>query len=254
MNVVIVEDESKSAKELVNILAEIDPHIKVLSICESIKEGMEWFGGHPDPDLVFSDIQLADGSSFEIYTRLNLSSPIIFFTAFDNYLLNAFETNGIGYLLKPIVMEDVKKALDKYHRLHDRKSPPGQAQAIGNIYQQMRRTYKSSLLVYRGEHIIPLPVSEISFIYSTNAMTVIYTSSNQRYDIKSTIDNLESQLDTQQFFRANRQFLIQRRSVTAVERFFARKLTVKLSVAAPEIILISKARAGEFLRWLEGMS
>ncbi|MBB4802138.1 two-component system LytT family response regulator [Flavobacterium nitrogenifigens] len=251
-NILIIEDEAKAARELSKILYVIDDTLNVAGTVDSIEQAVEWFSKNEHPDLIFSDIQLADGLCFEIFERTEIKSPVIFCTAFDDYMMNAFETNGISYILKPISRQKVEKALEKFELIKSLYSKDGTAQTkISDFYRQIKN-YKTALLVNQKEKIIPIQVREIAFYYLDKSGVTITTLSNQKYFISSSMDEIENFLDPQVFYRANRQFLINRAAIVNAERYFARKLLLKLCVSIPETIIVSKAKASDFLHWLEG--
>jgi two-component system, LytTR family, response regulator LytT len=251
MKVLIIEDERKAAHELQTILSEIRPAIKVLDILESVDDAVEWFSHHDEPDLIFCDIQLADGLSFDIFRQVKLSAPVVFCTAFDEYVQNAFDANGINYLLKPINAEKLAKSLDSYDNL--KKAFNKDASFLEKMEKLLgkARPYKSTILVHQKGKIIPVKVNDIAFFRYDNGVISVSLFNNQTYFINDTLEDIESSLDPSAFFRANRQFLINRQSVQNVERYFARKIIVKLSVKTPEEITISKVRVNTFLSWLE---
>ena len=243
MNVLIIEDEARSAKELVQLVAAADAGLRVVAILESVEQGVAWLSVNPHPDLIFSDIQLTDGSSFDIFRRLTVSCPIIFVTAFDDYLMDAFETNAISYLLKPVTKEKVEGALGKLRVLRGEGS-------VENLLSQLKQPYKNTLLVNMREKIIPVAVRDIAYCYSEHSVVEVCTLQQQKYFITVSMDELEKTLDPELFFRANRQFLVGRAAIANAERAFSRKLTVRLTVPTAEEIVVSKAKASEFLHWL----
>lgn len=252
MNVLIIEDEAKAARELSNMLVHIDDTINVLTILDSVEQSLQWFANHQQPDLIFSDIQLADGLCFDIYQQINIQSPVVFCTAFDEYLMDAFDTNAVSYLLKPITHEKLEKALDKFNMLRSAFEKEKDQTAFTGLLQQLKYNYKTALLVHYKEKIIPVQVKDIAFFYLDKTVLNITTVSNQKYFMSSTMDEVEKMLDPSVFYRANRQFIINKTAIMNAEHFFARKLVVKLCVEAPENIVVSKAKASEFLHWLEG--
>ncbi|MBO9564322.1 MAG: response regulator transcription factor [Niastella sp.] len=254
MRVLIIEDESKAARELQQILQAIDADLEVVATIESVERALQWFAVHPLPDLIFSDIQLADGLCFDLFRQRRIATPVIFCTAFDEFLLHAFDTNAISYLLKPITREKVARALDKFSEMKAAFAKGPAQQNLQQLLQQLPPSYKTALLVHQQEKIIPLAVKEIAFFYLDNNLITATTLNNQKYFLTTTLEELEKLLDPSLFYRANRQFLIGRHAVLNAERFFARKLVVKLQVASPEVIVVSKARASAFLQWLEGTS
>lgn len=250
-NIIIIEDEAKAARELAGILKLIDESINVITILDSVEQSLEWFQQNEQPDLIFSDIQLADGLCFDIYDQVRIKSPIVFCTAFDDYLMNAFETNAVSYLLKPITIEKVEKAWDKFNALRNVFDKDDSTKNLHNLLQQVRYKYKTALLVSLRDKIIPIQVKDIAFFYFENKTVTIRTNTNQKYTLSSTLDDLEKVLNPVMFYRANRQFIINKGSLINAERFFARKLVAKLQVDTPETIIISKAKASEFLSWIE---
>jgi two-component system response regulator LytT len=252
MKILIIEDEINAAKELEKILLHLDPSNIILAILDSVEASITFLRGNNLPDLIFSDIQLADGMCFEIYREVPLIKPIIFCTAYDEYMLEAFETSALSYLLKPITEQTVAKAIEKYHGLKAAFEPIAATRSVQQLGEHLQYTYKKTILIEQRENIIPLPVQDIAYLYLENAVIQIGTNKNQQYFTTSTLDELERILDPEVFYRANRQFIINRLAISKIERFFSRKLIAKLVVKTPETVVISKANASDFLRWLEG--
>ncbi|MDJ1495523.1 LytTR family DNA-binding domain-containing protein [Cytophagaceae bacterium DM2B3-1] len=252
LTILIIEDEIKAARELQKLLEELQPGCHIIAILQSVEEAIHWLKNNSVPDLIFSDIQLADGLCFDIFKTVRLHSPIIFCTAFDEYAIRAFETNSIDYLLKPIDKVKLGKSLDKYDSLKQIYSGNKEYEAkLEALFSQIRKPYKTSLLVHFKEKIIPLKTEEIAFFHYTNGIVHVLTQRNQQHVINYTLDELEAMVDPQVFYRANRQFIINRNAISNAEHYFARKLTVKLHIPTPEPIVISKAKASDFLHWLE---
>jgi len=246
MNILIIEDEAKAARGIIKILAEIDNTIKIVAVIESVKDALAWFKENDQPDLIFSDIQLSDGLCFDIYQNIKVTSPIVFCTAFDEYLMQAFETCAISYLLKPINREKIEVALDKYQTMQS----SFHNENIDKLMTYLKPAYKSVLLINYKEKIIPVQTKDIAcFHWDENALTLI-TLKGQKYNYSASLDEMERILDPSLFFRANRQYLINRDAIRDIERFFARKLTVKLTVGTPESIVIGKMKASDFLKWV----
>jgi two-component system LytT family response regulator len=252
MKVVIIEDEVKAARELEKMLHQIDDTMDIEAVIDSVEQAIKWFGSNTHPDLIFSDIQLSDGLSFDIFRQTEIKSPVIFCTAYDEYLLNAFDTNAISYLLKPLESEKLEKAIEKFNSLKSVFTIGLSGSNILGLLRGLKQNYKSSLLVNHREKIIPVQIKEIAFFYLVNNVVQAFTLNGQKYFLSSSLDELEQSIDPSLFYRANRQFFINRSCILNVERFFARKLVVKLLVEAPETIIVSKAKATEFLQWLEG--
>lgn len=251
--VLIIEDEIKTAKELKSLIESLREDMQVLTILPSIKAAVAWFNTNPMPQLILSDIQLADGLSFDIYRQVAIDTPIIFCTAFDEYAIQAFDANGIDYLLKPIDEEKLLRGLNKYdkQRVNQLQEDDGYKNQLDSLLQQMERPYKSSLLIHFQEKIIPVKSTEIDFIHSESGIVTIHTKNKQRYFTNHTLDALEHMLNPAIFFKANRQFIINRDSILNIEHYFTRRLVVKLNQATPEAVIISKVKASDFLKWIE---
>ncbi len=247
MKIVIIEDEPKTANNLEKILKTIDSKFRIIEIIDSVEMGLEYFEESGFPDLIFSDIQIADGLSFEIFSIKPPTCPIIFCTAFDQYALQAFRVNGIDYLLKPFSQADVQKSLEKYHKLTE-NSPTNAS--FQTLLEELQKPKKQSILINYREKIIPINIRTIPFFYSVNHTTNIYHEGKEQI-VNYSLDELEKILDTSQFYRANRQFIINKAFIREVEHYFARKLVVLLNIQTPEIIIISKGKASDFLRWME---
>lgn len=252
MRVIIIEDEAKTAKELKSMLQEIDSEIRIEAVLPSVATAVIWLQQNPAPELIFSDIQLGDGLSFEIFREVQTEAPVIFCTAFDEYAIRAFESNSIDYLLKPVDEAMLQKSMEKYLRLKGHLT--GGAQRGSNMQKvlaQMDSGYKQNILVHYREQIIPVRVNEIQFVYASEGTVHLHTAKDKSYLIQYTIEQLETMLNPQQFFRANRQFIINRDVVKNIEHYFNRKLYVSTSIETPERIIISKIKAQPFLRWME---
>lgn len=251
MNVVVMEDEIRSANELTHLLGEIDPHIRVVARFDSVEQALEWFPLHPSPDLVIADIQLADGLSLDVFRQLTISSPVIFCTAYDEYILQAFDACAVSYILKPVTIEKLKAALFKLESMRQSFSAGGQRPWLKQLGAEIYSQRRSALLVNERDKIIPLPVEDIAFCYLARGSVQLHNMNGDKYSYQSSLDEMEKILDPAKFYRANRQFIINRAAVRNAERYFARKLVLRLSVPVPETVVVSKARASAFLRWLQ---
>ncbi len=259
MTVLILEDEAITAEELRHYVGDIDPTIEVLALLETIEEAVCFLNTHDSPDLIFSDIQLADGLSFEVFEQVPVRCPVIFCTAFDEYALQAFSTNGIDYVLKPFDRKAIASSLSKFRMLQTAfqgtaSDGPGQPmlnEPLQRLIDELRPTRRSSFLVnYKGKYY-PVPVSDIAFFYTENEIVWLHKLSGEKYALNHTLDELETLLDPACFYRANRQFIICYKAIQEFEPYFNRKLVLGLLPAPPEPVLVSKAKAGDFMRWLE---
>ena len=253
MKIVIIEDETRTAKELASMLYNLDNSIDVKAIIPSVAAGIKWFTQNENPDLIFSDIQLGDGLSFEIFTEVQIETPIIFCTAFDKYAIRAFESNSVDYLLKPIEEETLAKSLEKFNRFKEHLilNATAHRKLAATLSNKTDPTYKQRLLVHYQDKIIPIKTVDIQFIYSSGGNTTLFTTEHSSYPIQYTIEQLEKLLDPGQFFRANRQFIINRDSVKNIEHYSNRKLHIQTDQTPPEKIVVSKLKASLFLSWIE---
>ena len=250
MKVVIVEDELVAAQKLERLISQSNDDIQVIAILQSVDESIEWFTLNTAPDLVFMDIHLADGSAFSIFDKVQISCPIIFTTAYDEYALKAFEVNSIDYLLKPINEKSFEHAMNKFRNLAATKSYD--TDMLANVlaaFKDTKKVYKSNFLIPHKDKFIPLAVDKIACLYTENKMVKIITSDNQTYTIDSSLEDMYAQLDPAQFFRANRQYIISHNSIKDISIWFGSKLSVNLNVIVPEKIIVSKARVPEFKVW-----
>ncbi len=256
MKVLIIEDERKPAQELKQLLLQLRPEWQVLDILPGAEDAIEWFAVNPMPDLIFSDIQLADATSFRIFEQVKPACPIIFCTAYDEYAIKAFETNGIDYLLKPIDSAKLEKSLEKLTRFETMfgTDNPAGYDLISQLIGKMKAGSNKTLLVHYKEKIIPLKYSEVAYFYYQQGIVITKLHTGQQYFLAKTIDELENLANPDDFFRANRQYLLNRNAIKSAERFFGRKLVAHLHVELPEPIVVSKAKSGAFLLWLEGIN
>ena len=230
MKILIVEDETVAYENLVEILAEVAPEAEVVGNTESVRQTVRWLQTKPKPDLLLMDIHLSDGSSFAIFDIIQVETPIIFTTAYDQYALDAFRVNSIDYLLKPIKPQELRRALDKYSRF----SPPellSYLARLGQLSASPEPKYKDKLLIPFKDKLLPIGTSEIACFYTTDKNT---------------------QLNPAHFQRANKQFIVARESVKDLTIWFDNRLLVTLDVEVPERIYVSKNKAAEFKSWIAG--
>ncbi|WP_321374153.1 LytTR family DNA-binding domain-containing protein [uncultured Draconibacterium sp.] len=251
MKALIIEDENPAAKQLINILKKLND-IEVVDILDSIKSTIQWFKINAQPDVVFMDIHIADGSAFKIFDFIEITCPIIFTTAYDEYAINAFKVNSVDYLLKPITQEAVEKAFKKINVLTGEKSTQ---QEISQIIKELNRTksYKTHFLAsVKGSKMVPLLAEEIAFFYINEGKVKAVNVDKKEYQLDFTLDELNTKLNPVDFFRANRQFIVSRKGIKELDSWFNGRLSVVLKIPAPEKILISRTRVGEFKAWFTG--
>jgi DNA-binding LytR/AlgR family response regulator len=249
MKVLIIEDETAAARNLRSIIKKVLPQAEVLATLESVAEAVEWFEANSAPDLVFMDIHLADGESFRIFEKVDIVSPIIFTTAYDEYALKAFQVNSIDYLLKPIKEEELKRAIDKLERL----SQSELAERRAGIEEVARNKGEQKVfLIPVRDKIVPLRVEDVAFFYTTDEKVRAFDGEGNSYPMDRSLDKLMKILSERDFFRANRQFIISRGAVGDISVWFGSRLSINLKVKSPERIVISKDRVPEFKRWFVG--
>jgi len=249
MKALIIEDEVLAAQSLQKLITEVAPETEIIGVLQSIEESVAWFDENPMPDLVFMDIHLADGSSFAIFERTQITCPVIFTTAYDEYALKAFEVSSIDYLLKPINRNDLTRAMNKFNALVGEKL--NNNNAIENLLHQigLKKNYKSCFLVPERDKLIPLPTANIAYIYIEDKLVKTIALDGHTYYMSQTLDDIMAQLNPDDFFRANRQFIVSRKAIKDMTIWFGNKLSLNLLVEVPEEIIISKAKVAEFKTW-----
>ena len=253
MKIVIIEDERLTADDLADTILQIEPTAEIAAKLLSVKESISFFSKNTQPDLIFSDIQLGDGLSFEIFTAVTLEVPVIFCTAFNEYALNAFKANGIDYLLKPFTTATVGAALQKFRKLTQPAKPKGDAQyeAILKLFASQERQAPSAILVHYKDKILPIKLEDTAVFYLDNEVVHMVTFDNKLYYPGKSLEDLEK-LVGNNFFRANRQYLLNRKAVVDVSNTLDRKLWVNVTVPLKERITVSKEKSPLFLNWLAG--
>lgn len=245
LRALIVEDETAAAVNLQAVLKETAPDIEVVATLESVAESVAWLQNNPQPDLLFMDIHLADGDSFRIFRTVEITVPVIFTTAYDQYALEAFKVSSIDYLLKPLNTADVRRAIDKFRRLTGTERTD-----YGSRVKAMVAGREETFLVHVRDKIIPLHRDRIAYCYTSNEKVTAYGFDGEAYPLDRTLEALQALLPESDFFRANRQFIVARRAVKEIVVWFGSRLSLSLQVPTPERIVISKARVPEFKAWL----
>jgi DNA-binding LytR/AlgR family response regulator len=254
MNVLIIEDEPFAQQELMRLLRICDPGISVSACLDSVEESIRWLQSNPWPELIFMDIQLSDGLSFEIFNEIEVHAPVIFTTAFDEYAIRAFKVNSIDYLLKPIDEKELGASIGKFRKLREHFAAkdsffsPAQLQEVLQLYKP---AYKSRLLTRTGSQINHIAVDEIAYLYSEDKVTFVMTAAGKRQMLSYTLDQLERMLDPAHFYRLNRKYIARISAIGSVHKYFNSRLKIILKPAVDDEIVISRARVPEFLEWLE---
>jgi two-component system, LytTR family, response regulator LytT len=250
MTIVIIEDEKLTAKDLAKTLKGIEPDIEILAMLHSVEEALDFFKTKPNVDLIFSDIELGDGLSFDIFNQAKITTPIIFCTAYNQYALDAFKTTGIDYVLKPFSKQSIEKTLIKFQNLKETISTPKEDYTDLLSLLKLKITPKTaSVLIHQGDKIIPLNSKDIALFYIENDCTYAYTFDQKKHFVSQKLEALEMTFAVA-FFRANRQFLVNRKAIKDVSHYFNRKMVANLNVPFPEQIIVGKLKTTEFMQWL----
>ncbi|SHJ61735.1 two component transcriptional regulator, LytTR family [Hymenobacter daecheongensis DSM 21074] len=251
MTVLLLEDEYPAAERLQRLLLQAAPDARVLAVLDSVADAVAWLTQNPAPDLILSDIQLADGLSLDVFDQVLVRSPVIFATAYDAYALRAFKANSIDYLLKPIKLAELQAALAKLREWQPH-APARQLETLRDSLPRPAHAYKTRFLVRSGEQLLPLPAAAVAWFQSRHETTTLVAADGRRYVVDYTLEQLEKLLDPQHFFRLNRQLLTHLQAVQRLHPHFNGKLKLDLQPAPSEEVLVSREKAGAFKSWLEG--
>lgn len=253
MKVLIIEDEALAAEKLQSTLKAVSPDCDVVGVLNSVDASIEWLENNDEPDIILSDIHLADGICFNIYSSVQLNCPIIFTTAYEKYAIQAFEVNSIDYLLKPVQEDRLKAALEKYDSLKGSQSADRNAlfEEFKAMLSSSNKEYKSRFLCKIGNKIKSVPIEKIAYFYSKDKMTFIVDNSNNRLPVNNTLDEIDQLIDPKNFFRVNRQFISHYDAISEIHPYFKGRLKIKLSPNIEEDIVVSAERSPLFKSWLD---
>lgn len=250
MRVLIIEDETAASENLIAMLQEADSSIEVVKVLESVQQTIRWLSANPAPDLIFMDIHLSDGSAFTLFQQMEVTVPIVFTTAYDQYALDAFAVNSVDYLLKPIKASELARALDKFRRWTQSdvmeylqrmmKLRPAEATAV----------YTTSLLLPVKDRLLPVSMDDVAFIYSSERKTQICLKTGEAMAYNRSLDSIFEGLDPSRFFRANKQYIVARDCVKDIVVWFDNRLLVRMTVDVPEPLFVSKNKAADFKNWM----
>jgi len=247
MRVIIIEDEKPAAEKLKKAIRKIDPAISVESTLGSVRDTVNWIQSNPAPELVFMDIELADGSSFKIFEEVKISCPVIFTTAYDEYWQEAFEHNSIDYLLKPIKQEKLEAALKKYEQL--KKYFTGNFQQLMQWQQQSQQVYKKRFLVKKGNDYMTLKTEDIAYFYATHKLVCMVEKEGQKFILDKSLADLEKELEPALFYRVNRKYLVNINAIKKIKSYPKSKLQLELIPAVSEDIIVSQENTTAFKEW-----
>jgi DNA-binding LytR/AlgR family response regulator len=250
MNAIIIEDEKLSAEHLSHLLQRIDANIQVLANYDSVKKSISAFEKGIKADVLFVDVHLADGLSFEIFSKVNIDTPVIFTTAFDEYAIKAFKLNSVDYLLKPIGIDDLRMAIDKLKKMNQHQ----QVNMIENIaaaYQTINKSYKNRFMVKMGDSIVSVKSEDILHFIAEDGVTMLVTMNEKRYAVDYTLDQLESLIAPDLFFRINRKVIVSINTVQKASSYFNSRLKINSTILVDDSAIVSRERVNDFKDWLD---
>lgn len=253
MNAIIIEDEKLSAEHLQTLLKKIDKQIHVVAIYDSVKSTLAAFDKGVSADLMFVDIHLADGLSFDIFSKLHSNIPVIFTTAYDEYAIKAFKVNSIDYLLKPIGLSDLKIAIEKFQKLRQAFQPAA-IEDITKVYEQINKTYKTRFMVKMGETIVSVKTEDVGHFIAEEGIVLLVNKNEKRYAIDYTLDQLDDCLDPKTFFRINRKVIVNINAIQKISTYFNSRLKIASPALKDDDCIVSRERVNEFKLWLDGLS
>ena len=252
VKVLVLEDEDAAATRLQKLIADLMPEAEFLATITSVKQGMEWFKANSMPELIFADIQLNDGTSFDIFKEVEVKSPVIFTTAYDSHALNAFKLNSVDYLLKPIKKSELAAAIKKFKSIHvpDKEKNNNLQELLQSL--QKKPQYKQRFVLRIGEHMKIIEVTDIAYFYTENKANFIVTKDGKRYLADHTLDQLDNMLDPKLFFRINRQFIVGYFSIAELFTYSKSRVLLKLNPPSKLDTIVSTERSAAFKSWLGG--
>jgi len=248
--ILIIEDELPNIRRLEKMLLAIDHNFTIVGKLQTVRDSITWFEKNTEPDIIFMDIRLTDGLSFEIFNHVTITKPIIFTTAYDEYALRAFEVNGIDYLLKPLEEDRLERSLKKALSLLG----PADDQSILQLLKKMQDNkpiYRTRFLIPYRDTFVLLKEEEIAYFTSENRATYLITHSAARYLVDYTLETLEKELNPESFFRVSRQFIVSLQSITGIQQYFNSQLKIELAPTTEEGILMSRERSNQLKKWLD---
>ncbi|WP_068475288.1 LytR/AlgR family response regulator transcription factor [Saccharicrinis aurantiacus] len=250
MRVVIIEDEWGAQEQLKNMLEQLVPSVEIVNVLDTVKNSIQFFRTNPGIDLIFMDIHLADGLSFEIFNHIHINTPIIFITAFDQYAIKAFKVNGIDYLLKPLIQDELEFALKKFDQQNSKLLYKDIFKSFYHEIISAKKEYKNTFLLGSKDKLYPVSVRDIASFHLDLGIVKCQTFDNKEYTVNSSLDQIENELDPKNFFRANRQFILHRDAIKHISYYFNSKLKIKTNCNFKVDIVISKLKATDFKKWL----
>jgi two-component system response regulator LytT len=257
MKILIVEDEDLAVKKIRKTLHEVDASADVVGVTDSITATVDWLESNPWPDLILMDIELSDGQSFEIFSRIQVKSAVVFTTSYDEYALKAFKVNSIDYLLKPIQKEDLEAALEKYKKMKQIYASGGgngsfnMDSLVKELQERLQpKEYRKRFLVKHGQKLVSIELDEIAYFFSDGRLNFFKTDDNRKFVVDYTMDELEDMLDSQKYFRISRAFYVSVRSISQIHDYFGNRLLLHLKPALDKEAIVSREKVADFKKWM----
>lgn len=251
--VLIIEDEKPAAEWLQQLILKLGYDIKIATVIDSVRGAVEWFRQNSAPDLVFMDIQLADGLSFQIFEQVKVPCPVIFTTAYEEYAVKAFKVNSVDYLLKPIALDELEAAFQKFLNQAKKEETvqPITLDLLNKVREMLRKQYKTRFVIKVGEHLKSIPVEDIQFFYSLDKATFLCTSDFKTYIVDYSLDRISEMVDEHRFFRINRKYILSNQSIADIVFYSNSRLKIKLKKPDEESIIVSRDKVPAFKEWLD---
>lgn len=252
MNILIIEDEPQAAQRIETLVRELLPNARVLDKIDSVKKSVHWFKNNPSPDLTLMDIQLADGTSFQIFEQCEVKCPVIFTTAYDEYALKAFKVNSIDYILKPVDKNDLQLALRKLESLTNSSDGTKKLlSSIGEVVQRLSKKYKERFVIKVGEHLRTIEVKDILYFHSQDKATFCCTTDNRNHILDFTLEQLEEMIDPNAYFRVNRKYFVRAEAIQDIISYTNSRLRLVLRNSTDSDVIVARERVQEFKQWLD---
>jgi DNA-binding LytR/AlgR family response regulator len=248
MKVLIFEDEKLNAERLIELIKRYDPSVRILAVIESVEKGIDWFIKNPSPELIFMDIRLTDGLSFELFEKVNIDIPVIFTTAYDEYAVRAFKVNSVDYLVKPVDYNELKAAIDKFKKVR----PLLSRDFIQAILEQSNQKYKNRFLVKIGDQLRHVDCRDIAYFIFEDGLVMAVTKAKSALPMDHSLDHLEQLVNPADFFRLNRKVIARIDSIGRIHSYFNGRLKIELLPPLDEDIIVSRERVGKFKEWMGG--
>jgi DNA-binding LytR/AlgR family response regulator len=252
LNILIIEDEPQAAKRIETLVMELLPSARILDKIDSVKKSVQWFKNNASPDLTLMDIQLADGTSFQIFEQCEVKCPVIFTTAYDEYALKAFKVNSIDYILKPVDKNELSAALKKLETLTRNSDDTRKLlTSIGDVVHKLSKKYKERFVIKVGEHLRTIEVKDILYFYSQDKATFCHTNENRNHILDFTLEQLEDMIDPMVYFRVNRKYFVRAEAIQDIISYSNSRLKLVLKNSQDSDVIVARERVQEFKQWLD---